>query len=29
MKDPYEVLGVNRDAGDDEIKRVYRDLARK
>ena len=29
MRDPYEVLGVSRDASDDEIKRVYRDLARK
>ena len=29
MRAPYEVLGVSRDAGDDEIKRVYRDLARK
>ena len=29
MRDPYEVLGVSRDAGDDEIKKAYRDLARK
>ena len=29
MRDPYEVLGVSPDAGDDEIKRAYRDLARK
>ena len=29
MRDPYGVLGVSRDASDDEIKRVYRDLARK
>lgn len=29
MKDPYEVLGVGRDAPLDEIKKTYRDLARK
>ncbi len=29
FKDYYEVLGVARDAGDDEIKRAYRKLARK
>jgi tetratricopeptide (TPR) repeat protein len=29
MKDPYSVLGVNQNATDDEIKRAYRDLARK
>mgnify|MGYP001580930445 CR=1 FL=1 len=28
MRDPYEVLGVNRDAGDDAIKKAYRKLAR-
>ncbi len=27
--DPYEILGVDRDASDDEIKRVYRDLIRE
>ena len=27
--DPYKVLGVARNAGDDEIKKAYRDLARK
>lgn len=29
MNDPYQVLGVAESASDEEIKRAYRDLARK
>lgn len=29
MKDPYKVLGISRDATDDEVKKAYRELARK
>lgn len=29
MNDPYSVLGIRPDASDDEVKRAYRQLARK
>lgn len=29
MKDPYSILGVAKDASDEEIKAAYRELARK
>lgn len=29
MKDPYRVLGISQTASDDEVKKAYRDLARK
>ena len=29
MKDPYEILGVERGASEDKIKAAYRDLAKK
>lgn len=29
MTDPYQVLGVNPSASDDEVKRAYREMSRK
>ena len=29
MNDPYQILGVSEKATDDEVKKAYRDLARK
>lgn len=29
MSDPYKVLGISRDATDEEIKKAYRDMSRK
>ena len=29
MRDPYSVLGVSRDASDEEVKKAYRRLSRK
>ena len=29
MNDPYSILGISRTASDEEVKKAYRDLARK
>ena len=29
MNDPYQVLGISESASDEEVKRAYRELARK
>ena len=29
MKDPYKILGISPDATDDDVKRAYRELAKK
>lgn len=29
MKDPYEILGISKNATDDEVKAAYRQMARK
>ncbi|WP_248404268.1 J domain-containing protein [Butyrivibrio fibrisolvens] len=29
MSDPYKVLGITRDASDDEVKKAYRNMSRK
>ena len=29
MRDPYNILGIDRNATDDEVKKAYRELCRK
>ena len=29
MSDPYKVLGISRDATDEEVKKAYRDMSRR
>ena len=29
MQDPYSILGISRDASDEEVKKAYRKLSRK
>ena len=29
MSDPYKVLGIDRSATDDEVKKAYREKSRK
>ena len=29
MKDPYQILGISRNATDEEVKNAYRNLAKK
>ena len=29
MNDPYQVLGISRDASDEQVKEAYRNLAKK
>ena len=29
MSDPYKVLGISRDATDEQVKEAYREMAKK